>query len=96
VRANIRAMTWLEDATLLAIAARTLATYALVWMTAAPGLGFLPILVGSSAICGGGEAGWAGVPPATSGSPQVAIPKAAGATSTDQPGTQARDRQPRP
>jgi hypothetical protein len=39
-------MTWLEDATLLATAHWTLATYALVWMTVAPGLAFLPILVG--------------------------------------------------
>lgn len=40
VWANIRAMTWLEDATLLAISVWNLATYALVWMTVAPGLGF--------------------------------------------------------
>jgi len=40
VWASIRAMTWLEDATLLAISVWNLATYALVWMTVAPGLGF--------------------------------------------------------
>jgi len=40
VWAEIRAMTWLEDATLLAIAAWNLATYALVWMSVTPGLGF--------------------------------------------------------
>jgi putative heme transporter len=40
VWANILAMTWREDATLLAIAAWNLATYALVWMSVAPGLGF--------------------------------------------------------
>jgi hypothetical protein len=34
--------------------------------------------------------------PLTPGSPQVAAPEAAGAASTDQPGTQAHDRQPRP
>jgi putative heme transporter len=40
VWANIRAMTWLEDATLLAVAVWNLATYALVWMSVTPGLGF--------------------------------------------------------
>jgi len=40
VWANIRAMTWLEDATLLAVAVWNLATYGLVWMTVTPGLGF--------------------------------------------------------
>ena len=40
VWADIRAMTWLEDATLLAVAAWNLATYGLVWMAVAPGLGF--------------------------------------------------------
>jgi len=45
VWAEIRAMTWLEDATLLAIAVWNLATYALVWMTVAPGLGFWRALV---------------------------------------------------
>jgi uncharacterized membrane protein YbhN (UPF0104 family) len=40
VWAEIRAMTWLEDATLLAIAVWNLATYALVWMAVTPGLGF--------------------------------------------------------
>jgi uncharacterized membrane protein YbhN (UPF0104 family)/membrane-associated phospholipid phosphatase len=40
VWAEIRAMTWLEDATLLAIAAWNLATYGLVWMSVTPGLGF--------------------------------------------------------
>jgi uncharacterized membrane protein YbhN (UPF0104 family) len=34
--------------------------------------------------------------PATAGAPQVATPQAAGAASSDRPGTQARDRQPRP
>jgi putative heme transporter len=40
VWANIRAMTWLEDLTLLAAATWNMATYSLVWMTVAPGLGF--------------------------------------------------------
>jgi uncharacterized protein (TIRG00374 family) len=40
VWAEIRAMTWLELAILLAIAVWNLATYALVWMTVAPGLSF--------------------------------------------------------
>jgi putative heme transporter len=40
VWANIRAMTWLELTTLALIGAWNLATYALVWMTVAPGLGF--------------------------------------------------------
>jgi uncharacterized membrane protein YbhN (UPF0104 family)/membrane-associated phospholipid phosphatase len=40
VWAEILAMTWREDATLLAIAVWNLATYALVWMSVAPGLGF--------------------------------------------------------
>ena len=37
---NIRAMTWIEMSTLLVVAAWNLATYALVWMTVTPGLGF--------------------------------------------------------
>jgi hypothetical protein len=40
VWADIRAMTWLEDLTLLAAAVWNMATYSLVWMTVAPGLGF--------------------------------------------------------
>ena len=38
--AQIRAMTWREDAILAAIAAWHLATYALVWMAVTPELGF--------------------------------------------------------
>jgi hypothetical protein len=34
--------------------------------------------------------------PPPAGAPQLATPKAAGAASTDQPGTQARHRQPPP
>jgi len=45
VGAEIRAMTWIEDATLLAIAAWNLATYALVWMSVTPGLGFWRAMV---------------------------------------------------
>jgi hypothetical protein len=37
VWAEIQAMTWLEDATLLAIAVWNLATYALVWMAVTRG-----------------------------------------------------------
>jgi hypothetical protein len=70
--------------------------YVLVWMTVAPGLAFLPILVGVVCHLWWHEANWAGVPAGHPGSPQVAIPKAAGATSTDRPSTQARDRQLRP
>jgi hypothetical protein len=40
VWANIRAMTWREDAILLVLAAWNLATYGLVWMSVTPGLGF--------------------------------------------------------
>ena len=40
VWADIQAMTWLEDLTLLAAAVWNMATYSLVWMTVAPGLGF--------------------------------------------------------
>jgi predicted dithiol-disulfide oxidoreductase (DUF899 family) len=40
VWAEILAMTWREDATLLAIAAWNLATYGLLWMSVTPGLGF--------------------------------------------------------
>jgi len=40
VWAEIQAMTWMEDAALLAIAAWNLATYGLVWMSVTPGLGF--------------------------------------------------------
>ena len=38
VWAEIRAMTWMEDAALLAIAAWNLATYGLLWMSVTPGL----------------------------------------------------------
>ena len=37
VWAEIRAMTWMEDAVLAAIAAWNLATYAFVWMAVTPG-----------------------------------------------------------
>jgi uncharacterized membrane protein YbhN (UPF0104 family)/membrane-associated phospholipid phosphatase len=40
VWAEIQAMTWTEDAALLAIAAWNLATYGLVWISVTPGLGF--------------------------------------------------------
>jgi putative heme transporter len=40
VWANIRAMTWREDAILVVLAAWNLATYAFVWMAVTPGLGF--------------------------------------------------------
>jgi uncharacterized membrane protein YbhN (UPF0104 family) len=40
VWAEIQAMTWTEDAALLAIAAWNLATYGLLWMSVTPGLGF--------------------------------------------------------
>jgi hypothetical protein len=40
VWAEIRAMTWLEDAILAVIAAWNLATYAFVWMSVSPGLSF--------------------------------------------------------
>jgi len=40
VWAHIRAMTWIEMATLLLAAFWNLATYALVWMSVTPGLGF--------------------------------------------------------
>ena len=40
VWAEIRAMTWMEDAVLAVIAAWNLATYVLVWMSVTPGLGF--------------------------------------------------------
>jgi len=45
VWAEIRAMTWIEDAILAAIAAWNLATYALVWMAVTPGLGFWRAMV---------------------------------------------------
>jgi uncharacterized protein (TIRG00374 family) len=45
VGAEIRAMTWREDAILAAIAAWNLATYALVWMAVTPGLGFWRAMV---------------------------------------------------
>ena len=40
VWAEIQAMTWTEDAALLVIAAWNLASYAFVWMSVTPGLGF--------------------------------------------------------
>jgi uncharacterized protein (TIRG00374 family) len=45
VWAAIRALTWLELATLVAIAGWNLCTYALVWMSVTPGLGFWPAMV---------------------------------------------------
>jgi uncharacterized protein (TIRG00374 family) len=45
VWAEIRAMTWMEDAILAVIAAWNLATYALVWMSVTPGLGFWRAMV---------------------------------------------------
>jgi len=40
VWAEIRAMTWIEDAILAVLAAWNLATYAFVWMSVTPGLSF--------------------------------------------------------
>jgi putative heme transporter len=45
VWAAIRALTWLEVATLAAFAGWNLCTYALVWMSVTPGLGFWPAMV---------------------------------------------------
>ena len=45
VWADIRAMTWIEEAVLAVIAAWNLATYALVWMAVTPGLGFWRAMV---------------------------------------------------
>jgi uncharacterized protein (TIRG00374 family) len=45
VWAAIRALTWLELATLVAVAGWNLCTYALVWMSVTPGLGFWPAMV---------------------------------------------------
>jgi uncharacterized membrane protein YbhN (UPF0104 family)/membrane-associated phospholipid phosphatase len=45
VWAEIQAMTWMEDAALLAIAVWNLATYGLVWMSVTPGLGFRRAMV---------------------------------------------------
>jgi uncharacterized membrane protein YbhN (UPF0104 family)/membrane-associated phospholipid phosphatase len=45
VWAEIRAMTWREDAVLALIAAWNLATYALVWMSVTPGLSFRRAMV---------------------------------------------------
>jgi uncharacterized membrane protein YbhN (UPF0104 family) len=45
VWAEIQAMTWTEDAALLAIAAWNLASYAFVWMSVTPGLGFWRAMV---------------------------------------------------
>jgi uncharacterized membrane protein YbhN (UPF0104 family)/membrane-associated phospholipid phosphatase len=45
VWAEIRAMTWIEDAVLAAIAAWNLATYAFVWMAVTPGLSFWRAMV---------------------------------------------------
>jgi hypothetical protein len=40
-----RALTWLEVTTLAAIAGWNLCTYAFVWMSVTPGLGFWPAMV---------------------------------------------------
>jgi lysylphosphatidylglycerol synthase-like protein len=45
VWAAIRALTWLEVATLAVVAGWNLCTYALVWMSVTPGLGFWPAMV---------------------------------------------------
>jgi len=45
VWAEIRAMTWIEEAVLAVIAAWNLATYAFVWMAVTPGLGFWRAMV---------------------------------------------------
>jgi uncharacterized membrane protein YbhN (UPF0104 family) len=45
VWAEIRAMTWMEDAIVAAIAAWNLATYAFVWMSVTPGLSFWRAMV---------------------------------------------------
>jgi uncharacterized membrane protein YbhN (UPF0104 family) len=45
VWAAIRALTWLELATLAGIAGWNLCTYAFVWMSVTPGLGFWPAMV---------------------------------------------------
>jgi uncharacterized protein (TIRG00374 family) len=45
VWAAIRDLTWLELATLAAVAGWNLCTYALVWMSVTPGLGFWPAMV---------------------------------------------------
>jgi uncharacterized protein (TIRG00374 family) len=45
VWAEIRAMTWMEDAVLAVIAIWNLATYAFVWMAVTPGLGFWHAMV---------------------------------------------------
>jgi putative heme transporter len=45
VWAEIKAMTWLEDVILAAIAAWNLATYAFVWMSVTPGLSFRRAMV---------------------------------------------------
>jgi hypothetical protein len=65
-------------------------------MTVAPGLAFLPILVGVVCHLWWREGGWAGVPVGHPRQSTVAISKAAGAMSTDRPSTQVRDRQRRP
>jgi len=56
---------------------------------------FLPILVGVVCLLWWRRSRLASQPAATAG-PHPAVPGAAGATSTDQPGMQAGDRQPRP
>jgi hypothetical protein len=56
---------------------------------------FLPILVGVVCLLWWRRSRLASQP-ATAGSPPVVAPGAAGAPSTDRPGTKARDRQPRP
>jgi hypothetical protein len=45
VWAEIRAMTWMEDAILAVIAVWSLATYALVWMLVTPGLSYWRAMV---------------------------------------------------
>jgi uncharacterized membrane protein YbhN (UPF0104 family) len=45
VWAAIQSLTWLELATLAAVAGWNLCTYALVWMSVTPGLGFWPAMV---------------------------------------------------
>lgn len=49
VWAEIRAMTWMETATLVVAAAWNLATYSLVWMACLPGLGFVKAGVAAEA-----------------------------------------------
>jgi putative heme transporter len=57
---------------------------------------FLPILVGVVCLLWWRQSRLTSQPATPAGGPPVATPGTAGATSTDRPGTQARDRQPRP